>query len=138
VRGRPIKEKEWKRPVFRHVALVTDLGPQWQALMERLIPWVKRFHSTLHIFPMQSARHSASGEQAALRELCQLQDINANVLLFSDPKNRMQNLTNFVNETPLDLIVMTPRIRTQFSNRLVSDVLVRLLRIAKCPVLLLR
>jgi nucleotide-binding universal stress UspA family protein len=138
LRGRSIKEKEWKRPVFRHVALLTELGEQRAALIERVIPLVKRFHSALHIFPMQSGHHAESGEQTALRELCQLQDVNTNVLLFSDPKNRMQNLMSFVNETSVDLIVMTPRTRARFSNRLVSDIFVRLIRLAKCPVLLLR
>jgi len=138
LRGQPIKEKDWKRPVFRHIALLTELGPQREALIERVIPWVNRFNSILHIFPMESGRHTESGEQTALRELCQLQDINANVLLFSDPKNRMQNLINFVNETSVDLIVITPRTRARFSNFLVSDIFVRLMRMAKCPVLLVR
>jgi len=138
LRGQPIKEKEWKRPSFHHVALLTELGGQQEALLQRVIPWVKRFNSVLHIFPLQSGRRTESGQQTALRELCQLQEVNANVLLFSDPKHRMQNLMNFLNDTPIGLIVMTPRTRARFSNRLVSDILVRLLRIAKCPVLLLR
>lgn len=138
LRGQPIKEKDWKRPRFRHIALLTELGPQREALIERVIPWVKRFNSVLHIFPVQRGRGSKSGEQAAWGELSQLGDIDANVLSFQEPKNRMQNLLSFVNDTPVDLIVMTPRTRAEFSNRLVSDVLVRLLRMAKCPVLLLR
>ena len=138
LRGQPVKEKDWKRPVFRHIALLTDLGAQRVALMDRVMPWVKRFNSVLHIFPMQSGHHAESAEQTALRELCQVNEVNTNVLLFSEPKNRMQNLLSFLNDTPVDLIVMTPRTRAQFSNRLVSDILVRLLRMAKCPVLLLR
>ena len=138
LRGRPIKEKDWQRPRFHHIALLTDLGPQRETLIERVIPWVKRFNSILHIFPLQHGRSVRSGEQEALRELCQITKINANVLLFPEPKNRMQNLLTFVEETPVDLIVMTPRTRSEFSNRLVSDIFVRLLRLAKCPVLLLR
>jgi len=138
MRGQPIREKDWKRPVFDHVALLTELGTQHEALIQRITPWVKRFRSTLHIFPMQSGRRAETAEQTALRELCQLQDLTANVLLFSEPKNRMQNLLDFVSDTPVQLIVMTPRSRARFSNRLVSDILVRLIRMAKCPVLLLR
>ena len=138
MRGQPIKEKSWKRPVFQHIVLLTQLGAQQEILMERVAPWVKRFNSMLHIFPMQSRRHTESGEQTALRELCQIKNPNTNVLLFSDPKSQMQNLLSFVEETPADLIVMTPRTRAEFSNRLTSDIFVRLLRLAKCPVLLLR
>jgi nucleotide-binding universal stress UspA family protein len=138
LRGKPLKEKDWKRPAFRHIALLTHLGPQQQVLMDGIAPWVKRFHSILHVFPLQNGRRAGSGEKDALRELCQIQDIRTNVLLFADPKNRMQNLLTFVEETPVDLIVMTPRTRSEFSNRLISDIFVRLLRLAKCPILLLR
>jgi hypothetical protein len=92
----------------------------------------------LHIFPMLSGEITESGEQTALRELCQIETVRTNVLLFSKPENRMRNLLNFITETPVDLIMMTPRTRARFSNRLISDIFVRLLRVTDTPILLLR
>jgi hypothetical protein len=50
----------------------------------------------------------------------------------------VRNLMNFVGKTPIDLIVMTPHARAQLSTPLVSDVLVRLLKVTESPVLVLR
>ena len=138
MRGRPVKDKDWKRPRFRHILLLTELTSRDSPPLGKVLPWVQRFNSMLHIFPMLSGKNAESGEQAALRELCQLETVRTNVLLFSRPENRMRNLLNFVNETPIDLIVMTARTRAKFSNRLISDIFVRLLRVTETPILLLR
>jgi nucleotide-binding universal stress UspA family protein len=138
MRGRPVKDKDWKRPRFRHILLLTELAPGDSSPLAKVLPWVQRFNSMLHIFPMLSGEDAESGEQTALRELCQLDAVRTNVLLFSKPENRMNNLLNFVGETPIDLIVMTPRTRARFSNRLISDIFVRLLRVTDSPILLLR
>jgi len=58
--------------------------------------------------------------------------------LFAKPDKRLRNLLDFVKKTPIDLIVMTPNTRAKFSNRLMNDVLVKLLRATDSPVLLLR
>jgi nucleotide-binding universal stress UspA family protein len=138
VRGKRIGERDWKRPHFRHVLLLTGLEGQMSPLLQRVLPLVDRFQSVLHVFPLHGDRLKSSGEREALRQLCQIEGTNANVLFFTEPKNRMQNLLNFLRETPVELIVMTPDTRAEFSNRLVSDILIQLLRLARCPVLLLR
>ena len=138
VRGQSIGEHQWKRPRFHHILLLAELDGQRNELLRQIMPWVERFQGMLHVFPLQGRALRKSSEQTAVRELCQLKDSPANVLFFSDPKNRMQNLVTFVRETTVDLIVMTPRTREAFSNRLVSDIFIRLLRLAKCPILLLR
>lgn len=138
VRGQRITDKDWKRPHFHHILLLAELDGARHELMQRVMPWVERFQSMLHVFPLHSGRLRESGAQTAVRELCQLEHGPANVLFFADPKNRMENLLNFISETPVDLIVMTPRAREAFSNRLVSDIFIKLLRLSKCPILLLR
>lgn len=138
VRGKRIYPKDWKRPHFRHVLLLAEMEDGGAELMQRMMPWVERFQSVLHVFPLLSGKLKESAEQTALRELCQLDGQRANVLLFAEPKNRMENLLSFVADTPVDLIVMSPRTRARFSNRLVSDIFIQLLRRADCPVLLLR
>jgi nucleotide-binding universal stress UspA family protein len=138
LRGRPSKEKDWKRPRFRHVLLLAELSPHGISPVAKLMPWIERFNSMLHIFPLTSSNFKETGEQSALRELCQLDAVRTNVLLFSKPQNRIQNLLNFISETPIDLIVMTPRTRAAFSNRLITDIFVRLLRVTPSPILLLR
>jgi nucleotide-binding universal stress UspA family protein len=50
----------------------------------------------------------------------------------------MRNLLNFVEKTDIDLIVMAASTRAKFSNRLVNDILVKLLHVTDSPVLLLR
>ena len=73
-----------------------------------------------------------------MREAARLNPAKTNVLLFADPTKRMRNLLSFVGKTPIDLIVMAPRTRAKFSNRLLNDILVKLLRATDSPVLLLR
>jgi len=138
VRGKRVYPKDWKRPRFRHVLLLAEMADGGAALLARVMPLIERFQSVLHVFPLLSGKLKESAEQTALRELCQLDGRRANVLLFSEPKNRMENLLTFVAETPVDLIVMSPTTRKKFSNRLVSDIFIQLLRRANCPVLLLR
>ncbi len=137
VRGKRVDLKNWKRPRFRHVLLLAEMDGEGATLLNRVLPWTERFQSVLHVFPLLSEKKE-SGEQTALRELCQIEKAHTNVLFFSEPKNRMQNLLNFVADTPVDLIVMTPRTRAKFSNRLLSDIFIQILRRASCPVLLLR
>jgi nucleotide-binding universal stress UspA family protein len=138
IRGKPTRERDWKRPRVRHVLLLAGLDDQAPVLLKRMMPWVDRFQSVLHVFPLQGSRLRESGQRAALRELCQIEGVHPNVLFFSEPKNRMQNLLNFIAETPVDLIAMAPETRADFSNRLISDIFIQLLRLAKCPILLLR
>ena len=138
LRGQPTKEKDWKRPRFRHVLLLAEMNPHGISPVTKLMPWIERFNSMLHIFPLHSSKLKETGEQSTLREICQLDAARTNVLLFNKPHNRIENLLNFIGETPIDLIVMTPRTRAAFSNRLVSDIFVRLLRVTASPILLLR
>ena len=58
--------------------------------------------------------------------------------MFKDPRQRTENLRRFIAETPIDLILMTPRVRVRFSNRLFSDIFVKLLSTTDVPVLFLR
>jgi nucleotide-binding universal stress UspA family protein len=136
LRGQPVKEKDWKRPNYRHVLLLTELGGRGNDELHKVLPLVHRFNSVLHVFPLHQEKKPA--DQTALRELCQNDELRTNVLLFAHPENRGQNLLNFVAETPIDLIVMTPRTRKEFSNRLISDVFVRLMKATDCPILVLR
>ena len=138
LRGKRLAERDWKRPRFRHVLVLSGLEGQMPALLQRVMPLTDRFQSVLHVFPLHGDRLKSSGEREALRQLCQIEGASPNVLLFAEPKNRMQNLLNFLRDTPVELIVMTPDTRAAFSNRLVSDILIQLLRLARCPVLLLR
>jgi nucleotide-binding universal stress UspA family protein len=81
---------------------------------------------------------SSSGTVNPMHEVAQLNAAQTNVLLFADPGKRVRNLLDFVKKTPIDLIVMAPATREKFSNRLLNDVLVKLLRVTDSPVLLLR
>ncbi|MCG3149514.1 MAG: hypothetical protein PCFJNLEI_02977 [Verrucomicrobiae bacterium] len=136
VRGRDLNESEWTRPRLRHMLLLTELTEGRNVPLIKVMPWVHRFNSMLHIFPIGDAR--GNGEQNALRELCHNDEVHTNVLLFEKPRNRTENLLRFIADTPVDLIIMTPRTREKFSSRLFNDVFVRLLRVTDVPVLLLR
>ena len=83
-------------------------------------------------------RAKSSRDDNPLREVAHLNAAQTNVLLFADPAKRVRNLLDFVEKTPIDLIVMAPGTREKFSNRLLNDVLVKLLRVTDSPVLLLR
>ena len=136
VRGQPVKEDDWKRPRFRHLLFLAELTADGSLPFAKVMPWVQRFNSMLHVFPLGDL--TADAEQATIHELVHKDDLRANVLLFAKPGNRTANLLKFIEETPVDLILMTPRIRAKFSNRLLNDIFVRLLRATDVPVLLLR
>jgi nucleotide-binding universal stress UspA family protein len=135
-RGRDLKESHWQRPRLRHMLLLTELTEGRAVPLDKVMPWVHRFNSMLHIFPIGDI--SRPGEQEHLRKLCHTEEARTNVLLFKKPRNRTENLLRFIADTPVDLIMMTPRARERFSSRLVNDVFVKLLRVTDVPVLLLR
>ena len=138
VRGRPVKDKEWKRPRFKHILMLTEIGPAGAEPFVKVLPWVYKFNSMLHIFPLMTGRLRSSAEDNPLREVAQINAAQTNVLLFAQPDKRMRNLLNFVEKTPIDLIAMTASTRAKFSNRLLNDILVKLLRVTDSPILLLR
>ena len=135
-RARPIREEDWQRPRFRHLLLLTELTPGGTVPLAKVMPLVQRFNAMLHVFPLGDLEKPA--EQETLRELYQQHGTNANVLMFKEPNNRTENLTKFIADTAVDLILMTPRTRAKFSNRLFNDIFVNLLRTTDLPVLLLR
>lgn len=137
MRGRPLKEKDWKRPRYKHILLLVELTGRGGVPLLRLLPWVQTFNSMLHIFPLLPDERAA-GDAETLREVSKLEPARTNVLLFANPAKRMKNLVNFVEHTPIDLIAMAPQTRSKFSNRFVDDLLVRLLKVTESPVLLLR
>jgi nucleotide-binding universal stress UspA family protein len=92
----------------------------------------------LHIFPLVTGRAKPSPSENPLREVAEINPAQTNVLLFAKPDKRMRNLLNFVEKTDIDLIVMAASTRAKFSNRLVNDILVKLLHVTDSPVLLLR
>ena len=138
VRGRAIKEKDWKRPRFKHVLSLTELGSAGTDTFTKVLPLAHKFNSMLHVFPLVTGRTGDLPEDNPLREAAKSNPAQTNILLFAKPDQRLRNLLTFVKKTPIDLIVMTPRTRAKFSNRLVNDVLVKLLRATDSPVLLLR
>jgi nucleotide-binding universal stress UspA family protein len=138
MRGRSIKEKDWKRPRFKHILLLVELGPNGVTSLVKVLPWVQKFNSMLHIFPLLNSQQIALASDSSLREVSKLNSAYTNVLLFADPDKRMRNLMNFVGKTPIDLIVMTPRTRAQLSTPLISDIVAQLLKVTESPILLLR
>ena len=135
-RARAIHEANWQRPRFRHLLLLTELTPGGSVPLAKVMPWVQRFNAMLQIFPLGDLEKPT--EQATLRNLYQQHGSNANVLMFKEPKNRTENLTKFIADTKVDMILMSPRTRAKFSNRLFNDIFVHLLRSTDVPVLLLR
>jgi nucleotide-binding universal stress UspA family protein len=138
VRGRSVKDKDWKRPRFKHILMLAEIGPAGAEPFLKVLPWVHKFNSMLHIFPLVTGRAKPSLGENPLREVAEINPAQTNILLFAKPDKRLQNLLDFVKKTPVDLIVMAPSTRAKFSNRLVNDVLVKLLRATDSPVLLLR
>lgn len=136
VRGRVLKEADWTRPRFRHLLFLTESNTAGPAHMAKVMPWVERFNSMLHIFPLGDLKQKQ--EQDALNSLCQNHESQTHILKFDKPRQRTENLLKFIADTPVDLIIMTPRTRAKFSNRLISDIFVRLLKATDVPVLLLR
>jgi len=138
VRGRPVKDKDWKRPRFKHILMLADMGPAGAEPFLKVLPWVHKFNSMLHIFPLVTGRAKPSLAENPLREVAQMNPAQTNILLFAKPDKRMHNLLNFVEKTDIDLIVMAASTRAKFSNRLLNDILVKLLQVTDSPVLLLR
>jgi nucleotide-binding universal stress UspA family protein len=138
MRGRPVKEKDWKRPRFKHILLLVELNQNGAASLIKVLPWAQTFNSMLHIFPLLNSQQSSLADDSSLRQVSNLDSAHTNVLLFADPAKRMHNLINFVGKTPIDLIVMTRRAREQLSTPLVSDIIARLLKVTESPILLLR
>jgi nucleotide-binding universal stress UspA family protein len=138
MRGRSVKEKDWKRPRFKHILLLVDLSPRGSTLLIKVLPWVQTFNSMLHIFPLEHRPGEIVDDASPLREVSKLEPTRTNVLLFANPTKRTKNLMSFVESTPIDLIVMAPQTRTEFSNRFIDDILVRLLKVTESPILLLR
>jgi nucleotide-binding universal stress UspA family protein len=138
MRGKPEKEKDWKRPHLNHILLMAELTPRGLTPIEKVMPWVQKFNGVLHIFPLLKGKPGRKGEQAAIRDLLHIDNVRTNVLLFTEPGNRKKNLMSIIHETPIDLIVMTPRVRGEFSNPLLSDIFVQLLRVTDVPILFLR
>ena len=136
VRGRAVREEDWQRPRFRHFLLLTELTPGGTVPLVKVMPLVQRFNAMLHVFPLGNLEKTA--DQDALRTLYQQHGTNADVLMFKEPNNRIENLTKFIASTEVDMILMTPRTRAKFSNRFFKDIFVHLLRTTDVPVLLLR
>ena len=136
VRGRDVLPSDWERPRFRHVLLLTELTTAGAMPLVKVMPWVQRFNAMLHVFPLSDLEHPV--EQQTLREFHEQNNVKTNVLMFKEPKNRTENLMQCIKQTPIDLIVMTPRVRVRFANRLFNDIFVHLLRSTNVPILLLR
>ena len=136
VRGCDTPPERWQRPHFRHVLLLTEFTATGAVPLRKVLPWIQRFNAMLHVFPLGDLDHPT--EQQTLRELHEQNAAATNVLMFKEPKNRTENLMQFIQQTPVDLIMMTSRVRARFTNRLFHDVFVHLLRATDVPILLLR
>ena len=136
VRGRNLHPDQWQRPRLRHLLLLTELTPGGSAPLTKVLPWVERFNALLHVFPVGDLAKPA--DQDSLHKLSQHNSASTNILMFKDPRRRMENLQQFITDTPVDLIIMTPRVRVRFANRLFHDIFVKLLSTTDVPVLLLR
>ena len=135
-RGRNLPPEKWQRPQLRNILFLTELPPGGVVPLGKVLPWVERFKARLHIFPVGNLEKPA--DQAALQNLHQQASANTHILMFKDPRRRTANLCRLIAETPVDLILMTPRVRVRFSNRLFSDIFVKLLSTTDVPVLFLR
>jgi nucleotide-binding universal stress UspA family protein len=138
LRGRAVPEKEWKRPRYKHILLLADMGPNGSNVLPAIMPWVETFKGLLHIFPLFNGDVQRPEESERLREVYELGAPRSNLLLFSNPTKRAKNLMAFVKDTSMDLIAMTPAARKQFANPLISDVLVKLFDATESPILMLR
>ena len=136
VRGRDLRQEQWERPRLRNLLLLTELTPGGSVPLVKVMPWVQRFNALLHVFPVGDLEKPV--EQASLSNLHQQNSERANILMFKEPRQRTENLRKFIANTPVDLIIMTPRVRVRFSNRLFTDIFVKLLSTTDVPVLILR
>lgn len=137
MRGRPIKQKDWRRPRFKHILLLTELGAHGAAPLLRALPFAHAFNSMLHIFPMLLADSQPSPEANPLREIAKINPHQTNVLLFADPTHQRRNLMEFLRRNQVDLIIMPPRARRELSVPFFSDIVERLLDQTESPILLL-
>ena len=136
VRGRDLHPEKWERPRLRNLLFLTELTSDGSNPLAKVMPWVQRFNAMLHVFPIGDLEKPA--EQTALQDLARQNETSTNILMFKEPRRRTENLRKFIATTPVDLIIMTPRVRVRFSNRLFSDIFVKLLSTTDVPVLLLR
>ena len=88
-----------------------------------------------HVFPI--LKHTTITTTGAV-DAHGIDPAHTRMLATQQSTRRMRRLLEVIRDTPIDLVVMTPRSRAKFSRRLVGDVLGRLLEAADCPVLLLR
>ena len=138
VRGRPIREKDWKRPRFKHILLLTELGARGATPLLKALPWAHTFNSMLHIFPMLLDDSEPSPDSSPLREITRINPAQTNVLLFAHPSRQKRNLLSFVKRNQIDLIIMPPRARSKLSLPFFGDIINQLLDETDSPVLLLR
>jgi nucleotide-binding universal stress UspA family protein len=120
LRGKSLKETSWKRPRYRNLLLLGDTQP----LLPHAQPWLETFKSALHVFPLQP-------ESPDLPPTAKLISVSAT-------ERRLPQLLAVIKQTPIDLIITTRQGRSQFSNRLRSDVFVELMRAVDCPILMIR
>lgn len=137
MRGRSIKQKDWRRPRFKHILLLTELDARGAAPLLKALPFAHAFNSMLHIFPMLLADSNPSPEANPLREIAKINPQQTNVLLFADPTHQRRNLMQFLRRNQVDLIIMPPRARRELSVPFFSDIVDRLLEETESPILLL-
>lgn len=138
LRSQPLKENAWKRPRFCHVLLIEEPGEPPDPVLTKLLPWLQLFNSTLHVFPLRDGKPNETAEAKTLQALTPAGGAPPHLVPIGSGEKRLPKLLAVVKETPIDLIVMPPRIRGAFSNRLFNDVFVQLLRATDSPVLFLR
>ncbi len=138
LRGRAVKEKEWERPRFKHILLLTELGARGATPLLKALPWAHTFNSMLHIFPLLLDDSAPTPEANPLREIAKINPAQTNVLLFADPSRQKRNLMDFVKRTAVDLIIVPPRARRELSTPFFRDIVQHLLKETDSPVLVLR
>jgi nucleotide-binding universal stress UspA family protein len=138
LRGHPVKEKDWVRPRFKHILLLTELGARGAAPLLKALPWAHTFNSMLHIFPLLLDDSEPSPDANPLREIAKINPAQTNVLLFANPNRRTRNLMDFVKRTTVDLIIVPPRARRELSTPFFRDIVQELLNETQSPVLVLR
>lgn len=138
MRGRDIAEKDWQRPRFKHLLLLTEMENNPGEIFESMLPWAQAFDSMVHIFPLHRGDAPAAGKAALEQVGEKLPGSRAELLNFPNPKARTRNLLDFVAQSSIDMVAMAAGTRSRFSLRFANDILVRLLKATDCPVLILR
>jgi nucleotide-binding universal stress UspA family protein len=138
MRGRPVGEREWKRPRFKHILLLAELTSLSSGALPKVLPLVRKFDSMLHVLPLHHGRLFHSIDELPSSTVERLNAPQTNVLLFAETSRPMRNLLHFVKQTSIDLIVMSRLARARFSTPLFNDVLVKLLQVTDIPILVLR